>query len=110
MTENWLNLEGSVVIVTGGSSGIGESIVNELLELGVNTVNADIHQGKTVHENLLYIKTDVSSKSDIENLVEKVMEKYGKIDGLVNNAGINIPKLHFKFDYYVCEPILVKEI
>ena len=37
MTENWLNLEGSVVIVTGGSSGIGESIVNELLELGVNT-------------------------------------------------------------------------
>ena len=52
MTENWLNLEGNVVIVTGGSSGIGESIVKELLELGVCTVNADIHPGKTEHENL----------------------------------------------------------
>ncbi len=93
MTENWLNLEGSVVIVTGGSSGIGESIIKELLELGVYAVNADIHPGKTEHENLLYIKTDVSSKADIDNLVKKVMEKYGKIDGLVNNAGINIPKL-----------------
>ena len=93
MTENWLNLEGNVVIVTGGSSGIGESIVKELLELGVYTVNADIHPGKTEHENLLYIKTDVSSKADIDNLIKKVMEKYGKIDGLVNNAGINIPKL-----------------
>ena len=93
MAENWLNLSNQVVIVTGGSSGIGESIVKELLTQGVKVVNADIHSGKTEHENLFYVKTDVSSKADIDNLVQKVTEKYGKIDGLVNNAGINIPKL-----------------
>ena len=93
MAENWLNLSNQIVIVTGGSSGIGESIVKELLTQGVKVVNADIHSGKTEHENLFYVKTDVSSKADIDNLVQKVTEKYGKIDGLVNNAGINIPKL-----------------
>ena len=83
MAENWLNLSNQIVIVTGGSSGIGESIVKELLTQGVKVVNADIHSGKTEHENLFYVKTDVSSKADIDNLVQKVTEKYGKIDAAV---------------------------
>ena len=93
MTENWLNLSNKVVIVTGGASGIGESIVKELLEQGAKVVNADINSGKTENNNLLYVKTDVTKKRDIDNLVEKTIQKFGKIDGLVNNAGINIPKL-----------------
>ena len=55
MAENWLNLSNQIVIVTGGSSGIGESIVKELLTQGVKVVNADIHSGKTEHENLFFV-------------------------------------------------------
>lgn len=90
---DWLNIEGKTVIVTGGSSGIGAAIVDELCELGVNVVNADIREGENKNDNLVFLKTDVSSRDSVEQTVSKTLERFGKIDGLVNNAGINIPAL-----------------
>ncbi|HFO0432182.1 TPA: SDR family oxidoreductase [Enterococcus faecium] len=90
---DWLNIEGKTVIVTGGSSGIGAAIVDELCELGVNVVNADIREGENKNDNLVFLKTDVSSRESVEQTVSKTLERFGKIDGLVNNAGINIPAL-----------------
>lgn len=90
---DWLNIEGKTVIVTGGSSGIGAAIVDELCELGVNVVNADIREGENINDNLVFLKTDVSSRDSVEQTVSKTLERFGKIDGLVNNAGINIPAL-----------------
>lgn len=92
-TMDWLNIEGKTVIVTGGSSGIGAAIVDELCELGVNVVNADIREGENKNDNLVFLKTDVSSRESVEQTVSKTLERFGKIDGLVNNAGINIPAL-----------------
>ncbi|MBV7392339.1 MULTISPECIES: SDR family oxidoreductase [Enterococcus] len=90
---DWLEISGKTAIVTGGSSGIGASIVEELCELGVNVVNADIQAGKFSHENLLFSQTDVTLADSVNQTVDLAVEKFGRIDALVNNAGVNIPAL-----------------
>ena len=90
---DWLNIEEKVVIVTGGSSGIGASIVEELCNLGAKVVNADIREGEFKHPNLLFKKTDVSSRKSVEEVVQTTKEVFKGIDAVVNNAGINIPAL-----------------
>lgn len=92
MTD-WLVISGKTVIVTGGSSGIGKSIVHGLLEQNVNVANFDIQEDEFKHPNLLFIKTDITSREEVESSVAQVVEKFGTVDGLVNNAGINIPRL-----------------
>ncbi|MCU9533385.1 SDR family oxidoreductase [Streptococcus sp. CSL10205-OR2] len=91
--DDWLNIRGKTVIVTGASSGIGLSIVTELLSLGVNVANFDISPSDMEHDNLFYQKVDVTSKEQVEGAVEATLKHFGTIDGVVNNAGINIPRL-----------------
>ncbi|MBV7390657.1 SDR family oxidoreductase [Enterococcus alishanensis] len=91
--ENWLAIENKIIIVTGGSSGIGEVIVEELLDVGAKVANFDLNDNQKKHDNLLFLQTDVSSKENVEQAVAKVVERFGTVDGLVNNAGINIPRL-----------------
>lgn len=90
---DWLELKNRVFIVTGGSSGIGKAIVERLLELGAKVTNADLHEGETKNKNLLFVQTDVSQRESVENTVRETIAIFGKIDGVVNNAGINIPSL-----------------
>ncbi|EOT30570.1 SDR family oxidoreductase [Enterococcus saccharolyticus] len=90
---SWLDIKGKTVIVTGGSSGIGAAIVKELCQLQVNVVNADLSEGNFSHDNLLFVQTDVTSRKSVEAVVEKAITHFGSIDGVVNNAGINIPAL-----------------
>lgn len=58
--DNWLNLAKKTFIVTGGSSGIGAAIVQELLADGANVVDADLHAGTVTHTHFLYVQTDVT--------------------------------------------------
>ncbi|MFU2206030.1 SDR family oxidoreductase [Streptococcus pluranimalium] len=92
MTD-WLNIAGKTVVVTGASSGIGAAIVEELLALDANVANFDITEGNLKHKNLLFVKVDVTSREQVEAGVQAVIDKFGTIDALVNNAGINIPRL-----------------
>ena len=91
--NDWLNIKGKTVLVTGASSGIGKAIVEELLELGVNVANFDLSDNDLRHPNLLFVKVDVTSRSEVEEGVAKIVERFGNIDAVVNNAGINIPRL-----------------
>lgn len=91
--KEWLNIAGNVVLVTGGSSGIGQSIVEELLVQGVKVANLDIHDNGKQHANLLFLQTDISKRAEVEAAVTAAAAHFGTIDGLVNNAGINIPSL-----------------
>lgn len=92
-----LGLTGKVAIVTGGARGIGKSIVEGFAKEGASVVISDIlldvaqELAKKLTRNgtrVLAVKTDVSKKSDAHNLAEAAMKEFGKIDILVNAAGI----------------------
>lgn len=101
MEKSWLNLEGKVAIVTGGASGIGKAVVQEMAEQGMHVVVCDVNPaGHEVlnelcggPENHMFVQTDVINAQSVENMVQKTVETYGKVDVLVNNAGINLPRL-----------------
>lgn len=93
MSENWLNLNEKVYIVTGGSSGIGEAIVKELLNDGAYVYDADLQPAKEEHDHLTFVETDVTNKGQVDALVARVVEEHGHVDGVINNAGINLPRL-----------------
>ncbi len=90
-----MDLSGKVAIVTGSARGIGREIALRLAEAGANIVISDIADAEPVAEEIkkmgrqsLAVMTDVTSASDVAGLVEKAIEKFGRIDILVNNAGI----------------------
>jgi NADP-dependent 3-hydroxy acid dehydrogenase YdfG len=91
------NLEGKVAIVTGASGGIGKIMVEALAGQGLKLVLAarrievleDIKKTLPKPEDVLCIKCDVTQQSDLENLVNKTLEKFKKIDILVNGAGVS---------------------
>ncbi|WP_058912403.1 SDR family oxidoreductase [Entomohabitans teleogrylli] len=94
--QNWLNLENKVIIVTGGASGIGLAIVEELLRQGAVVQMVDIHPGDrdfSRQENYRYWPCDISRLAEVQEVISHITEQYGRIDGLVNNAGVNFPRL-----------------
>ena len=97
MNNEWLELEGKTVIVTGAASGIGKAVAQEFLNIGANVVISDMAENAPEMDakegQLLYVRTDVTKVSDVEAMVAKTIETFGTIDVLVNNAGINIPRL-----------------
>ena len=90
MNENWLGLDGQVVIVTGGASGIGKHVVDTLVKVGANAVAVDLNV-KTGDEldGAYCVQCNVTDPESVNQMVQAVLEKYGKIDALVNNAGIS---------------------
>lgn len=89
----WLNLESKTFIVTGGASGIGKAIATELHDQGANVAIADLNVETEEKEGYYFVQTDVTSVSSVYNMVEQVTEHFGPVDVLVNNAGINLPRL-----------------
>ncbi|KYH29224.1 MULTISPECIES: elongation factor P 5-aminopentanone reductase [Clostridium] len=94
-----MNFNGKVILITGGSRGIGKSISKEFAKLGgnviINYVHNDAAAEKTLEEIRAFggyaisIKGDISNYNFAKDMVEKVLNKFGKIDVLVNNAGIS---------------------
>lgn len=94
MENTWLDLEGKVAIVTGGASGIGLNIANELMKNGAKVVVSDLNVDEGQQTDGSYtIKCDVTKKESVDNMVAKTVELFGSVDILVNNAGINLPRL-----------------
>jgi NAD(P)-dependent dehydrogenase (short-subunit alcohol dehydrogenase family) len=93
-----LKLKDKVILVTGGSKGIGLGIVESLIKEGAipviisrnkNSVAAVISKYKAKNIDLFYAIAELTDPAQCKNAVESVIEKYGQIDGLVNNAGVN---------------------
>jgi 3-oxoacyl-[acyl-carrier protein] reductase len=90
-----MDLSDKVAIVTGSARGIGRAIALKLAQVGANVVVSDVAEAGPVAEEILAMKrqslavtADVSSASDVANLVDKVISSFGHVDILVNNAGI----------------------
>ncbi|MEO9805015.1 MAG: SDR family oxidoreductase [Reichenbachiella sp.] len=93
-----LNLKEKVVIVSGGSKGIGEGISRCLADEGAIPVMAGrsseegaqlIKEFKSKGQEAHFITAELASKETCQLIMEETLQKYGRLDGLVNNAGIN---------------------
>src|SRR6185436_5102838 len=90
-----LHLTGKVIIVTGGAKGIGEAIVRLLAAEGARPVIIDKDEAAgeklvaAISPKTLLLSSDLNSPESCQHMVEQVANQYGKIDGLVNNAGTN---------------------
>jgi 3-oxoacyl-[acyl-carrier protein] reductase len=102
LTEEGLKLTGKVALVTGAAQGIGRAIALLLARNGADIVVSDINLEKAeetakeiraIGPKATAVKVDVSNLSDVERMVEAIIEKLAKIDILVNNAGITRDKL-----------------
>ena len=87
-----MRLKNKIAIVTGGGSGFGTGIVKKFIKEGAKVVVADINleNAKKVAMDTggFAVEVDVSNSLSFKNLVDKTLEKFGKIEIMVNNAGI----------------------
>ncbi len=88
-------LDGKVAIVTGGTSGIGERIVEVFVDEGAKVVVAARRQaeGQALEKRLgvRFIRTDMSEEADVKAMIEQTVASFGRLDCLVNNAAVPSP-------------------
>ena len=95
-----MNFENKVVIITGAAGGIGKEVVRKLVSAQAKVTLVDLNEDaiKSVQtelgltdENSLIVKADVSNEENVKNYVDQTVAKFGRIDGFVNNAGVEGP-------------------
>lgn len=95
-----MNFEGKVVIITGAAGGIGKEVVRKLANAQAKVVLVDVNEDaiKAVQKELglteansLVVKADVSNEAEVKNYVDQTISKFGRVDGFVNNAGVEGP-------------------
>lgn len=108
-------MEEKVVVVTGASSGIGAALSELYAKRGYHVVMAarNMEKLQQLSEKLssekgstFLVKTDVSKEADCKNLIDKSIEQYGKIDVLINNAGISMRALFKDLDLDVIRNLM----
>ena len=92
-----MELQGQVAIVTGGGRGIGRATALELARMGADVVVAELDRANAestaselrgLGRRALVVQADVTSRDDLRAMVEQTLAEFGRIDTLVNNAGI----------------------
>jgi NAD(P)-dependent dehydrogenase (short-subunit alcohol dehydrogenase family) len=87
-------LSGKAAVVTGGARGIGEGIVRQFVAEGARCVIADIDAAAAeqlvseLGDSVIFIKTDVTSESDIASAIAACVSNFGALDVMINNAGV----------------------
>jgi len=94
---------GKVTLITGATRGIGKAIALELARKGFNIVINDLelpdegveamNEIKRGGREAIFVKADISKYEEVEKMVKEAVEKLGRVDVLINNAGINIDRL-----------------
>jgi NAD(P)-dependent dehydrogenase (short-subunit alcohol dehydrogenase family) len=98
-----INYQDKIVIVTGGSKGIGKGCVIEFVKAGAKVIfcSRNVEEGQIVEREIQslnkhggeahFVKCDMRNSEDIQNLIQTAVQRYGRIDCLVNNAGWHPP-------------------
>ncbi len=95
MSDN--NIDGKVVVITGASSGLGEATARHLVAQGARVVlgarridrlQAMVEEMKANGGQAIAVETDVSDKAQVQHLVDTAITAFGRIDVLINNAGL----------------------
>ena len=104
---NVFRLDGKIALVTGASSGIGAQTVKLFSSLGAKVIAAArredrLHDLANQYPDVMAVRCDVGVEADCKNLVDTIINEYGKIDILINNAGISdpIPALEEDLDLF----------
>jgi NAD(P)-dependent dehydrogenase (short-subunit alcohol dehydrogenase family) len=88
-------LDGKVAIVTGATSGIGEGVAKAFVSEGAKVVIAARREeeGRALEKELgvRFVRTDVAKEADVKGMIDKTVEWFGRLDCLVNNAGVPAP-------------------
>jgi len=92
-----MNHKDVVALVTGGASGLGEASVLELVKKGAKAVIIDVDMDKgeklaaDIGANAIFVKTDVTGEADVRQAVQKAIDTFGKINVVINCAGVANP-------------------
>ncbi|XP_059408499.1 15-hydroxyprostaglandin dehydrogenase [NAD(+)]-like isoform X2 [Carassius carassius] len=98
-----MSLHGKVALVTGGAQGIGRAVVEHLLENGTKVALVDLNQsvgeecksdldGQFGEDNCIFIQCDVTNAGKLKDAFQNTVKKFGRLDIVINNAGINNEK------------------
>jgi NAD(P)-dependent dehydrogenase (short-subunit alcohol dehydrogenase family) len=77
-------LENKIIIVTGGNGLLGKSIISRIKEEGAFCINLDVNHETSA--DFSTVKCDITNTNTVDESIENILNKFGKIDGLVNNA------------------------
>ncbi len=104
---NVFRLDGKIALVTGASSGIGAQTVKLFSSLGAKVIAAARREDRlqdlaNQYPDVMAVRCDVGVEADCKNLVDTIINEFGKIDILINNAGISdpIPALEEDLDLF----------
>ena len=104
-------MKDKVIIITGASSGIGKALAFECARQGARLVLAsrsaiDDPELRKISAAILYVPTDVTKESDCQALIQKAVDKFGRIDVLICNAGISMRALFAEVDLNVIRQLM----
>ena len=79
-----MNIKDKIIIITGGSGLIGKSVLNDLRKSGAISINLDVVSDDGLSN--FFLKCDITSTNEVDKSITKILKKFNKIDGLINNA------------------------
>ena len=103
MSDPLFDVEGQIVLVSGGSRGIGQAIASAFVQRGARVVITGRDSESLTKALDTFVQTsltpeaivcDVSRMDDIQQTVDQIQQKYGQIDTLINVAGVNLSLIH----------------
>ena len=108
-----LSMKGKVVVITGASSGIGRALAKNFFYRGASLALAarridQLESLKVELQNadILCVKTDVANEADCKELINRTFKKFGRIDVLINNAGVSMRTLFRDMDLEVIHRLM----